>query len=53
VETDLRYALLVLAPEQHRPRDPAWVLSLKKEGLGFAILETEDLAITTDVELAL
>ena len=29
------------------------VLALEEEGLGLAVLEAEDLAVTTDVELAL
>lgn len=36
-----------------RPGDLAGVLALEEKGLGLAILEAEDLAVTTDVELAL
>jgi hypothetical protein len=49
----LRDTLLVLSSEEDRPGDTAGVLALEEEGLGLAILETEDLAVTTDVELAL
>ena len=51
--TDLRDTLLVLAAEQGSPRYSSRVLSLKEEGFGLSILEAEDLAVTTDVELAL
>jgi hypothetical protein len=43
----------VLPPEQRRPGDPTWVLSLEEKAFGLAILESEDFAVTTDVELAL
>jgi hypothetical protein len=33
--------------------DLARVLALEEKGLGLAVLEAEDLAVTTDVELAL
>ena len=51
--TNLRDALLVLPPEQRRPSDPTRVLSLEEKAFGLAILESEDFAVTTDVELAL
>lgn len=43
----------MLATEQSRPRYSSGVLSLKEEGFGLSILEAEDFAVTTDVELAL
>jgi hypothetical protein len=43
----------VLPSVKNRPGDPAGVLALQEKGLGLAILESEDLAITADVELAL
>lgn len=49
----LRDTLLVLSSEQNSPCDATGVLALKEKGLGFAVLETEDLAVTTDVELSL
>ena len=51
--TNLRNTLLVLPPEQRRPGDPTRVLSLEEKAFGLAILESEDLAVATDVELAL
>lgn len=42
-----------LATAQNGPRDTAGVLALQEEGLGLAVLETEDLAVATDEELAL
>jgi len=51
--TDLRNTLLVHPPVQGRPCYPTRVLSLEEEGFGLAILEAENLAIPTDVELAL
>jgi hypothetical protein len=35
------------------PVDLARVLALEEKGLGLAVLEAEDLAVTTDVKLAL
>lgn len=35
------------------PCDPAGVLALEEEGLGFAVLEAEDLAVAANVEFAL
>jgi hypothetical protein len=49
----LRDTLLVLSSEENGPGNATGVLALKEERLGFAILESEDLAVTTDVELAL
>jgi hypothetical protein len=43
----------VLSSEEDGPGDTARVLALQEQRLGFAILESEDLAIATDVELAL
>ena len=43
----------MLPPEQHCPRYTTRVLALQEEGLGFAVLEAEDFAVTADVELAL
>jgi hypothetical protein len=53
VDSYLRDTLLVLSSEKNGPGDATGVLALKEEGLGLAILEAEDLAVTTDVELAL
>ncbi len=49
----LRDTLLVLSSEQDGPCNATGILALQEEGFGLAILESEDLAITTDVELAL
>ena len=43
----------MLSSEKNGPGDSSWVLSLQEEGFGLAILESEDLAIGTDEELAL
>lgn len=51
--TDLRDTLAVLATVEDSPSYPARVLALKEERLGLAILEAEDLAVTTDVQLTL
>ena len=53
VATNLRDTLLVHPSEEDRPGDLARVLALEEKGLGLAILEAEDLAVTTDIELAL
>lgn len=53
VETNLRDTLLVHPSVEGRPGDFARVLALEEKGLGLAILEAEDLAVTTDVELSL
>jgi hypothetical protein len=49
----LRDTLSVLSSVEHRPRDSTGVLALEEERLGLAILESEDLAVATDVELTL
>ena len=49
----LRDTLLVLSAEKNGPCDAAWVLALEEQGLRLSVLETEDLGVTTDVELAL
>lgn len=51
--TNLRDTLLVLSSEKDGPCDSAGVLSLEEQRLGLSILESEDLAIATYVELAL
>ncbi len=51
--TNLRNTLLVHSSVQHGPGYSSRVLALKEQGFGFAILESEDLAVTTDVEFAL
>ena len=43
----------MLSAEKNGPCDAAGVLALEEEGFGLSILESEDLAITTNVELAL
>jgi hypothetical protein len=43
----------VLPPEESCPGDSARVLALQEKRLGLAILESENLAVATDVELAL
>lgn len=45
--------LLVLSAEEDGPCDAAGVLALEEQGLGLALLETEDLAVATDVDLTL
>lgn len=49
----LRDTLLVLSAEKNSPCNAAWVLALEEERLRLSVLETEDLGISTDVELAL
>lgn len=51
--TNLRDTLLVHPSVQGGPGDLARVLALEEKGLGLAILEAEDLAVATDVKLAL
>ena len=51
--TDLRDTLAVLAAVEGGPGDEAGVLALEEERLRLAVLETEDLAVATDVELTL
>jgi hypothetical protein len=53
IESYLRDTLAVLATVQNGPRDAAGVLALQEQRLGLAVLEAEDLAVATDVELAL
>jgi hypothetical protein len=43
----------VLSAVKDGPGDLAGVLALEEERLGLAVLETEDLAVTTDEKLAL
>lgn len=43
----------MLASVQRGPGDSSGVLALEEEGFGFAVLETEDLAVAADVEFAL
>jgi len=43
----------VLPSEEDSPGNPPGILALEEEGLGLAIGEAEDLAVTTNVELAL
>jgi hypothetical protein len=43
----------VLATVEDSPGDAAGVLALEEEGLGLSILEAEDLAVATDVQLTL
>ena len=53
VGTHLRDTLSPLATAENGPRDAAGVLALEEERLGLAVLETEDLAVGADEELAL
>lgn len=53
VSTNLRDTLLVLSPVESGPGNAAGVLALEEQALGLAVLEAEDLAVATDVELAL
>ena len=43
----------MLAPVERCPGYSAGVLALEEEGLGFAVLETEDFGVAADVEFAL
>lgn len=43
----------MLSPVEDGPGDAARVLALEEERLALAVLEAEDLGVTTDVELAL
>jgi len=49
----LRNTLLVLSSEENGPGNTTGVLALEEEGFGLSILESEDLAVATDVEFAL
>lgn len=51
--TNLRDTLLVRPSVESGPVNLARVLALEEKGLGLSVLEAEDLAVTTDVELAL
>lgn len=53
VESYLRDALAVLPAVEDGPGNTAGVLALKEERLGLAILEAENLAVATDVQLTL
>lgn len=53
VDSYLRDTLAVLAAVEDGPRDATGVLSLQEERLRLAVLESEDLAVATDVELTL
>ena len=53
VATNLRDTLLVRPSVESGPVNLARVLALEEKGLGLSVLEAEDLAVTTDVELAL
>jgi hypothetical protein len=43
----------VLPPVEDGPGNAAGVLALEEQRLGLAVLETEDLAVATDVQLTL
>jgi hypothetical protein len=43
----------VLPAEEDGPGNAAGVLALEEKGLGFAILESEDLTVAADEELTL
>lgn len=49
----LRDTLSPLATAENSPRDLAGVLALEEKRLGLSVLETEDLAVRADEELAL
>ena len=51
--TCLRDTLLMLSSEKGCPRNSAGVFALEEERFGLAILEAEDFAVTTHVELPL
>lgn len=51
--TDFRDTLAVLATVENGPRYPTRVLALEEKRLGLSILESEDLAVATDVQLTL
>jgi hypothetical protein len=53
LQSYLRDTLAVLAAVQDSPGDAAGVLSLQEERLGLAVLESEDLAVATDVDFTL
>ena len=43
----------MLSSEQDGPCNATGILALQEEGLGFAVLEAEDLAVAADVEFPL
>jgi hypothetical protein len=43
----------MLSSEENGPGDAAGIFALEKKGFCLAVLEAEDLAVTTDVKLAL
>ncbi len=49
----LRDTLAVLPPVEDGPGNAAGVLALEEQRLGLAVLEAEDLAVATDVQLTL
>ena len=49
----LRDTLPVHASEQNGPCDAAGVLPLQKEGFGLSVDETEDLGVSSHIELTL
>lgn len=51
--THFRDTLFVLSAIESCPCDPARIFTLQKERFGLAALETEDLAVTTDVKFSL
>lgn len=51
--TDFRDTLAVLATVKDGPGNATRVLALEEKGLGLSILEAEDLAVATDVQLTL
>ena len=53
VESYLRDTLAVLSAVQNSPSNATGVLSLQEQRLGLAILETEDLAVATDIDFTL
>lgn len=53
IESYLRDTLAVLAAVQDSPGNATGVLSLQEQRLRLAILETEDLAVATDVDFTL
>ena len=53
MDSYLRDTLAVLSAVEDGPCDTAGVLPLQEERLRLAVLESEDLAVATDVELTL
>lgn len=52
-ESYLSDTLAVLSSEKDSPCNATGVLALEEQRLGLAVLESEDLAVATDVELTL